>query len=143
MTTNDDILIKLFDTLKESTVQNATATKELIQQQLNLVNYIKTLPILELADNLKEHGKICNLNHEKNTNDIDLKNDEVIKQLGKIKGKIKTMITVVIVAFTILCGTYITIRTTVDDLRIEEIEKSIDAKQKIILEEIFKRIERG
>lgn len=139
-TNNDDILIKLFDTLKESTNRNTAATDVLIKQQLDLVSYMKTLPICELKDSLKDHGVACNINHEKSKNNIDEKNDTVIKELGLIKDKIKTMITVVIVAFTILCGTYVTIRTTIDNSRIESIVESIDNHQEYILEEFIKKL---
>lgn len=105
---NIQVLLKLFDTLKDSSVRNEASTNELIKQQMELVSHIQTLPVEDLRRALKEHSGTCTNNHEKTLIDIgqrdkdnNNKMDTIIKKVDDVSTKIKIMITVVAVSFTI------------------------------------------
>lgn len=111
---NITILVKLFDTLKSSTDKNEETTQELIKQQLDLVNQIKTLPMNDLKQALKEHMKESSKHYDFSKEDANTKLEKILKQLSFISSKVKTMITVVIVAFTLLASSYIFVRAISD-----------------------------
>jgi hypothetical protein len=79
-----DLLIKLFDTLKDSMKDQQTVHNALLNNQNDIGNYMKTLPIEEIKLMLKEHSK-----------------ESILAEVKDIKGKIKNMILVVIVAVSL------------------------------------------
>jgi len=115
MSDSIDVLVKLFETLKGASDDNVKTTRELIDGQHDLVTHIKHLPIKELSDALKEHSKESEKNIDSCTETVDSKNKEVMDLLRIVNTKITKMILVVIVAFTILAGSYVLIRAVADD----------------------------
>jgi len=115
MADNIDILVKLFDTLKASADKNEDATQQLIGQQHELVNHIKNMPIKELHDALKEHSKDSNTNIDECSGTVTTTSGKLMAELNIISSKVSRMILVVAVAFSILTGTYVVIRTVSDD----------------------------
>jgi molybdopterin biosynthesis enzyme MoaB len=88
-----DIILKLFDTLKESTDKNERTMQILINQQQSLVESVTHLPIGEIRQEIKEHVISAKAERENIEDKID-----------KIDHKVAKMIVVVLVAFTILGG---------------------------------------
>lgn len=133
-----DILVKLFDTLKEASDETKKTSKELIAQQQELVNHVKHLPIAELKDALKEHAKESSQDIDSCTETVETKTDTILEKVKGIENKVGRMILVVIVAFSILTGGYIIIRTLSEtsgdthDAEIHVIKKEVDEIKEMI-----------
>ena len=96
-----DLLIKLFDTLKDSSKDTQQMCQVMLTNQNNIANYIKHLPIEELTDALKDHSKESSEEIGTCTETVESTTDTILTELQLMNGKIKTMITVVIVAFAL------------------------------------------
>jgi len=145
---NITILVKLFETLKASTDKNENATQELIKQQFDLVNQIKNLPMSDLKQALKEHMEAAHKHFEVyETTNHSVVYREIKELLQKMNIKVKTMIVVVLVAFTILTGGYVIIKSTVDsvteakNVKIEQQLQDYQKEQDLKLKQILERIE--
>ena len=88
-----DIILKLFDTLKESTDKNERTMQILISQQQSLVENVTHLPISEIKEEIKDH--IVSAHAERKV---------IEDKIDKIDHKVAKMIIVVLVASTILGG---------------------------------------
>lgn len=126
MTDNIEILVKLFETLKTSSDKNEEATRQLILQQLELVNQIKNLPIEDLKLALKEHAKESTKDMNSCTEVISVTSSDVMAELRNIKGKLTKMLIALGLIVSIATGGYFIIRATADNDRI--IEKHLDKK---------------
>lgn len=143
MSSNIDILLKLFETLKESSDKNEEATQQLIVQQLDLVGHIKYLPIEDLRQALKEHSKESANNINSCAETVTDISSDLMEEIKKISNKVSKMILVVIVAFTLLAGTYVFVRSSVDSRLQRQIEifheKEHPKVSKEVIEEIIKK----
>jgi preprotein translocase subunit SecG len=128
-----DILVKLFDTLKESSDESKRVVQTLVTQQQDLVSHIKTLPISDLKENLKEHSKQSIDDINTCTQKVEAKSDNIMGKLRGIDSKVTKMIIVMSVLFTLLAVSYFIVRHTIDK---EQIEKDISTS---IINEIEKR----
>ncbi len=147
MIDNISILVKLFETLKASTDKNEQATQQLIVQQLELVGHIKHLPIQDLKDALTEHSKDSKKEVNDCTENVDIKTTDLMTELTKLNNKVGKMILVVFVAFTILMGSYVIIRTVADKEKLYDYEaietlqtKAFNNKMNAIMVEIRKEM---
>jgi DNA-binding transcriptional MerR regulator len=144
-TNNIEILVRLFETLKDSSIRNENVSQRLLMQQIEMVNQIKNLPVEDLKVALKEHMadsakdiNTCAGTIEIHTNDIK----ELIKVLTN---KVSKMITVVAVTFSLLAGTYTVMRVVsdeqshIDQLKQELVEER-DARMDEMLNEIRKEM---
>ncbi len=96
-----DLMIKLFDTLKQASDKNESSIISLIQQQDKLIGHIEHLPIKDLQDALKEHNKDSKKNIDSCTETVETTSDKILDRVKGIENKIGRMILVVIVAFTL------------------------------------------
>ena len=129
MTDNiSSVLVRLFDTLKDATDKNEESTQELISQQADLVTHIKNLPIKDLKALLELHAKNSKTEVDTCSANVTTKTDDLMKEILKIGNKVSRMILVVIVAFTILMGTYVIIRNVAEKDQIYDYE-AVEAKQ--------------
>ena len=55
MNGSPDIILKLFDTLKDSTDKNERPMQTLINQQQTLVDNVRHMPIEEIRQDIKDH----------------------------------------------------------------------------------------
>jgi hypothetical protein len=143
MADNIDILVKLFETLKDSSNSTKDTTQKLIIQQLELVNYIKSLPIDDLKQALKEHSKESADDIDSCTETVKSKNDGVMEEIKKLSNKVRIMIIVVLVTFTILTGGYAIMRTAAESHPNHEIEQKTKMTQddrNYIINEIVKKL---
>ena len=121
-----DVIIKLFDTLKDATNKNENTMQTLINQQSTLVEHVKHLPIEEIKTDIKDHVKSAQEERKDIADKVDKTDSRVVK-----------MIIVVVVAFT-LFSSAILIAKLVDDPQpshtavIETYEKQIDDLRKQI-----------
>lgn len=101
MAADVDLLIKLFDTLKDSSKDTQQMCQSMLTNQANIGNYIRNLPLGELKDLVKDHAQHSEADIETCTETVETKSDSILTEVQEIKGKVKTMITVVIVAFAL------------------------------------------
>lgn len=138
---NINVLLKLFDTLKESSDRNEDATKQLIIQQLELVNRIKTLPIDDLRIALKEHAKQSIDDIDNCTGKVSETKTSLMDELRTINNKITKMIYVVVIAFSLTMGLYVFVRSTTDnDAKLLKWQQQIETRQNIEHEKIIKKV---
>ena len=152
MSDNINILVKLFETLKESSDRNEEATQKLILQQLEMVNHIKHLPIDDLREALKEHAKDSKKEIDDCAGTVESTTFDIMELLRTINNKITKMVIVVIVAFSVVTGGYFLIRYAAEqgappakwEERLEAIEQDqhedMDIKLKEFMDEIIKEI---
>ena len=107
-----DLLIKLFDTLKDSSKETQQLCHAMLTNQQNIGNYIKTLPISDLKEALKEHSKESTDEIGTCTETVESKSDIILEEVKEIKGKVTKMILVVIVAFTLFTSAVLIARIT-------------------------------
>ena len=103
MNGSSDIIIKLFDTLKDATNKSESTMQTLITQQQTLVDTVKHMPMNEIRQDIKDH--IISAQKERK---------EISNKIEKVDSKVVKMILVVIVAFTILTGSYMFVRSASD-----------------------------
>jgi len=111
---NITILIKLFDTLRESSNRNEDSTQKLIMQQLELVGQIKNLPVDDLKQALKEHAKESADNIDGCSGIIELKTNDIMEALRTVINKLNKMMLIVVVVTSVLSGGYFIIKTITD-----------------------------
>ena len=127
-----DVLIKLFDTLKEASDESKRTCQELITQQQDLVNHVKNLPISELKVALKEHSQQSSAEIDSCTETVETKTDSILGIVRNIESKVGKMILVVVVAFSIMTAGYFLIKAVSDpehvrlEQRLEHIEDSLE-----------------
>lgn len=136
MTDNIEILVKLFETLKTSVDKNEDATKQLIIQQLELVSHIKSLPVNDLREALKEHAKESAKEINACTEVVSVTNSDVMSLLRSISGKLTKLFVVIGLIITISTTGYFIIRAVSDSDTI--IEKHLDEKFKELSDQISK-----
>ena len=143
MSDNISILVKLFETLKNSTDKNEEATQQLIVQQLDLVSHIKHLPVKDLQDALKEHALESKKNIDNIKGKLEVNDEDIMRELKKISNKISKMIFVVAITFTIVTGSYVVIRSIADDdKKIEKAQNEWNSKMEKAQNEWNSKIEK-
>ncbi len=91
-----DLLIKLFDTLRESNKDTNQLCHALLQNQNDISNYIKNLPMEEVKQLLKDHAKNSTDEIDSCTETIEQKTDGGLEEVKKVDTKVGRMILVVI-----------------------------------------------
>ncbi len=135
MSDNITILVKLFETLKDSSDKNEETTQKLIVQQLELVSHIKHLPIEDLNQALKDHAKDSANNIDICTETVEVTGKDLMTEIKKVASNVNKMILVVLVTFAVLTGTYVFISNVADHKQNIEV-------QKIVVEEVRKEIKK-
>jgi predicted PurR-regulated permease PerM len=126
MNGSSDIIIKLFDTLKDSTDKNERTMQTLINQQQVLVENVTHLPIDEIKQDIKDH--IVSAREERKV---------ISDKVDTISSKVTKMILVVVAAFSLFTVAYFVVRSTSD---IDKIKKEITREQEIKHDEIIETI---
>jgi len=140
---NPEIILKLFDTLKESTDKNERTMQTLINQQQALVDHVKHMPMKEIRQEIQDHIESAFNEREQIKTKIDTKSETILEKLRTIDTKVVKMIVVVIVAFAIISGGTIIFRALSEttghshneiyervDERFDQIEKKIEQLHK-------------
>ena len=138
-----DLLIKLFDTLKDTMKDQNDAHHALLTNQNNIGNYIKTMPMEEIKQMLKEHAKESSSEIDSCTETVETKSDKILEEVKVIQGKIKTMVVVVLVSVSIF-GLALLIGGIISQQPKEpshsELEETIETQNSLI-EDLKSRIE--
>jgi len=132
MTDQNDFIKLLFDTVESAVKDNSASVKDLINQQMNLVNTVERMPISEIRDELKQHVIYA---HEERKN--------ILEKIGELSGKVKLMIGVVSAAVVITGIVYVIGRYYFDhspNQEMTKIEQRIDEQQKYEHEELIKAL---
>ena len=123
MATDSNVFIKtLFDTIEAATKDNSATIKELVNQQMNLVNTVEKMPIHEIRQDLKDH--VVAAHSERQT---------ILEKINELSGKVKLMIGIVAVAVTLTGIVYIIGRFYIDYTPKKElisIEQRIEKQQR-------------
>lgn len=96
-----DLLLKLFDTLKDSSKDTQQMCQAMLTNQTNISNFMRNLPLAELKEMLKEHAKESGDDIGTCTETVENQTDAILKEVRQLRSRIKTMITVVIVTFSL------------------------------------------
>ncbi len=141
---NVELMVKLFDTLKESSDKSESTLRKLIEQQHSLISLIEYMPVKELHETLKNHHKDSSTEIGTCTDTVTTTSDSILEKVKGIENKIGRMILVVIVAFSVLSAGFIVGRITLEGKLIEstnvaEHQEIIDALRKS-MEEEFRKI---
>jgi len=138
-----DIMMKLFDTLKQASDKHEETLQKLIEQQHVLIGHIEYLPFKELQQALKDHNEESTDNIDACTEKVETTSEKILKKVNVIENKISRMILVVIVSFSLLTTAFIVGRLSMDTKRIEEkIRESQDIEHKVIIDTINKSMQK-
>jgi len=96
-----DLLLKLFDTLKDASKETRDLCQAMMTNQNNIGNYIKNLPMTDLTAALKDHSKESTKEIGTCTETVQTKSDIILEEVRTLKQKVRTMIIVVMVAFSL------------------------------------------
>lgn len=141
MAENVDLMVKLFETLKQSSDKNEATLQKLIEQQHSLIGHIEYLPIKDLQEALKEHNKDSSINITACTDTVNSTSNSILEKVKKIDGKVGKMITVVLVAFALLSITFIIARMTMDTGLLEKkIKKEIATEKQNEHKDVIKAV---
>ena len=129
-----DLLIKLFDTLKDASKETQQLCHAMLTNQNNIGNYMKTLPMDDLKQALKDHSKESTDEIGTCTETVESTTDNILERVKVIEGKIGKMILVVIVAFSLFGSAVMIAQLTDEDVKpatyyeekIEYLEKQIE-----------------
>ena len=142
-----DLLIKLFDTLKDASKETQQLCHAILTNQNNIGNYMKNIPIQEFKEALKEHDKESADKVDSCTETVEEKTDSILSKVNVIETKISKMILVVVVSFALLTVAFIVGRLSMDTKSLEdkiqqnqeeEHQEIIDHVKSAISEEIEK-----
>ena len=129
-----ETLNKLFDTLKDASNRNEAATNKLIDQQLELVTHIKTMPVEDLRTALREHALKSEQEMKECTDQLGQSGD-IMSEIKKLSTKVTKMLIVVSVTLAVATGGYFLLRyaaeknTSKPPVNWEERLKKIEADQ--------------
>jgi hypothetical protein len=143
---NIELMVKLFETLKESSDKSESTLRKLIEQQYSLVSLIEYMPVKELHESLKVHSKDSSTEIGECTDTVHTTSDTILEKVKGIEVKIGRMILVVIVAFSVLSAGFIVGRLTLEGKIMQQ--SSVLEHQEIIdalkesMEEEFDKIRR-
>ena len=129
-----DLLLKLFDTLKDSLKDINIGNNALLTNQNDISNHIKGLPMEEVKQLLKDHAKESSDDIDSCTETVESKSDTILNEIKIIKDKIKTMITVVSVAFALFTS------AALIGVRVYNIQKEEEAPSHSTLEQTLEDI---
>jgi gas vesicle protein len=130
-----DLLIKLFDTLKDSIKDMQNLCQALLTNQTSIGSYMKSLPMDEVKQLLKEHSKESTDEIGTCTETVETQTDTILTEVRDLKGKVRTMIIVVLVAFALFTSAVLIGRLSIDT------NKAHDEMIPTIVEEVIKQLD--
>ena len=107
---DDNILSKLFDTLRHASDRNEDATQKLIVQQLELVGHIKNMPLTELRSALENHAKDSKSDIDECSGTVVTTSNDIMEYLRLINGKMTKMLIAIAIVIAVSTGGYFIIR---------------------------------
>lgn len=133
MTDQNDFIKLLFDTLETATKDNSGTVKELVNQQMNLVNTVEKMPIGDIRQELKDHVVAASTERK-----------NILDKVNDLSVKVKLMIGVVVAAVALTGIVYVVGRYMIDYQgpmkQITEIEQRMKQQQKDEHSELVKAV---
>jgi len=140
---NVEIIVKLFDTLKESSTRTTDALNDLISQQNELISHVKHLPINEFQNALKDHAKSTVDEFIKSSEKTTESSNKILEKIKNIDSKLSKVLIVISVAFALSGVVYFLVRSTIDTDKIMlKIEEKQNTEHNKLMEEIKNEIEK-
>lgn len=109
-----DLLIKLFETLKDALRDTNQLCQAMLNNQTSIANHMKNLPIEDLKQVLKDNSKESSDDIGTCTETVETQGVNILNEIRDLKGKVKTMIIVVVVAFTLFSSVLLVGKLMVD-----------------------------
>ena len=110
-----DPILELFGMLKSSVDKDIEATDKLINQQFELVTQLKTLPIADIKQMLKEHADKSEKEIDECSGTIELKTGEIMEKLKEIIAKINKAFWVIAIVAGLMATAYFVVRSSYDN----------------------------
>ena len=129
---DQNVMIKLFDTLKDAIRDMNSTLKEMLTNQKTISAYMETLPIDELKDSLKEHNKESSENIDECTDVVNTHMKDIMKKLDTIYS--------IVYKTTVVVGVFIAIISAIStynkfikpDIHFTELHKTVMELQETI-----------
>jgi len=80
----ENVMLKLFDTLKDAIRDMNSTLKEMLNNQKTISIYMKTLPIDDLKDSVKDHDIHSSSNIDECTDALNIHTQDIMKKLDRI-----------------------------------------------------------
>jgi len=140
-----DLLIKLFETLKDALRDTNQLCQAMLNNQTSIANHMKTLPIEDLKQVLKDHSKESSDEIGTCTETVESKTDTILQKVNAMDNKLTKMILVVTVTFSLLTVAYFVGRYSMDNTEElkkweEKIQKEQEADHKALRKELIEAI---
>lgn len=132
-----DLLIKLFDTLKDSSKETQELCRAMLTNQTRIGSTMKGIPFDEIKSMLKEHAKESSQEIDTCAETVETKSDGLMEEIKNIGHKVNRMILVVVVAFSVMTGGYFLIKYAADTDNSKELQR-IEEEQQVIFDEKLK-----
>jgi len=132
MTDQNDFIKMLFDTVETAVKDNSSTVKELITQQMNLVNTVEKMPITDIREELKKH--VTDAHNERKS---------ILDKVNELSGKVKLMIGIVSAAVIITGIVYVIGRYYIDyspQKKMIQIEEKIKEQQSHEHDQLIKAV---
>lgn len=130
-----DLIVKLFDTLKESNSHLKSSVEKQTEAIIHLTSFIKEGVKPEDIKKLIENHNVQADDAIDKINDIDTctetiqdKSNVILELLGSLSKKVTTMITIVCIAFSLMVISYIFVSNSMDKMVYEKITKAINTQ---------------
>lgn len=134
MTEQNDFIKLLFDTLKETSNENTSTIQKLVDQQIQLVNTVQSLPISDLKKALDDHNRESSDDINNCTETVESETKSILEKVNELNGKVKLMIGIVCASVVIMGLAYFVARFYVDSVDkqnvITTIEEELEQQQK-------------
>jgi hypothetical protein len=146
-----DLLIKLFDTLKDSSKETQDLCRAMLTNQTKIGSAMQGIPFDEIKSMLTDHAKESSRNIDSCSETVSTKSEDIMEFLRAINAKITKMFIVFSVVVAVATGGYFLIRYAAEtttppnwEEKLEEIEqhqqKEMEKKINDMMEELKKEI---
>jgi hypothetical protein len=105
-----DLLIKLFDTLKDSSKETQDLCRAMLTNQTKIGGAMQGIPFDEIKTMLKDHAKESSKEIDTCSETVEMKTDGIMEEVKALGNKVNRMILVVVVSFSIMTGGFFLIR---------------------------------
>lgn len=108
-----DLIIKLFDVLTESSKETRKGIQAVLTNQNDIGNYIKTLPLNDVKETIKDHNNTASDKITTCTDSVYATSDKILERVEVLRGKVIMMVTIVLVTFAVFTSAVFIARFTI------------------------------
>ncbi len=136
-----DLMLKLFDTLKQASDKTESALQKLINQQNEIIGHIQYMPIKEIQDSIDDHEKSSDSKINDCTKTVNSSSAGIIEKLRRMNNRVTVMIVVVLSTFTVLSAAYL-IGSFAADKNNKAVKSTYLFENKVVIDMIQKEFEK-